>query len=87
MRNATIEDVKKAQETGELEENVMYGLHNEVLIHGKSQSKGVVDTVRYCHGNNAVISETSEGELYIVFLSAIKPIEKGPATTIILFLS
>ena len=81
MRNATIEDVKKAQATGVLEENVMYGLTNGVLIHGKSQSKGVVNTVRDCHGNDAVISETSEGELYIVFLRAIKPIETGPATT------
>lgn len=76
MRNATIEDVKKARETGKLEENVMYK-HGANLVHGKAFH----DAFRYCCEvyTGMVVAESNEGKLTGVYLKLLEPIRKGLA--------
>lgn len=79
MKNATIEDVKKAQETGKLEENVMYLAYN-MLVHGKKVRFGLESFLRReTETPDAVIAETAQGELVNIDLRYIQPVPKGSA--------
>lgn len=78
MKNATIEDVKRAQETGVLEETIMYSAHGW-LVHGKKQNElftlycteGFQEAKR--ENRKVIICEKADGELVTVFLDRLEP--------------
>lgn len=74
MKNATAEDVKKAQETGKLEENVMYRAAGDWLVHGKKMSGGVAGL-----DLPWIIAERDNGMLVLVHPQHMRPVPKGPA--------
>lgn len=77
MKNATIEDVKKAQETGKLEEHVMYNCLG-VKVHGKRVNSFLSRSIYGVREDN-VIAESADGELVMVLVWDISPITKGPS--------
>ena len=88
MRSATIEDVKKAQESGKLEENVMYRLscipevYEGVLVHGKRCVHflaSMLKNQREFYGKQIALGETAEGEVQTVDLQHIHPLSTGVA--------
>ena len=75
VRNATTKDVKKAKETGVLEENVMYG-SSAGRVHGKRMALSLE-----VYREGSVIAETSDGLLCVVRLDCLSSIPTGPAIT------
>lgn len=81
MRSATIEDVLKAQETGKLEENVMYFAHGD-RVHGKYTRPTLESFLNKALGmSGVVLAETDKGEIVEVCLGNLRTIHKGPAQT------
>lgn len=78
MRNATVADVKKAQETGKLEENVMYEFCG-IKVHGKNVVRTLENAIKELSYKDCVIGETNCGAIMRVDVSNVCPISKGPA--------
>lgn len=79
MKNASVEDVARAKETGKLEENVMYNYFG-LKVHGKRVVPPLSAFLKSECGSSMNIAETDEGEIMRVdtaFLSG--PKQKGPA--------
>lgn len=77
MKSANFEDVKKAQETAVLEEDVMYQHPLVGKVHGKQWIGGAPG---FCN-KDWHVAETTDGRLVMIEISIIKPILKGPSTT------
>ena len=77
MRNATIQDVKEAQRTGVLKEDVMYGGYVQKL-HGK-RVEWLLDAFlkRSTGVKDVVLAETAQGEIIDVSLHMLEPLSKG----------
>lgn len=86
MRNASEADVKKAQETGKLETNVMYRWGSpklgKTLVHGSKLGDLVVQVLAEYEefkDKSVTLCETSDGVVHTCDLAFIHPISKGPA--------
>lgn len=69
MRNASIEDVMKAQETGVLEENVMYTTLFGIKLHGKRAS--LLEEYMSLEKGQTV-AETDVGDLLLLHVSSLR---------------
>jgi hypothetical protein len=78
VRNATETDVKKAQETGKLEENVMYNCYGW-QVHGKRVRWLLEAFLKRETESTTVLAETAEGEIVDISLNDLRSISKGPS--------